>query len=117
MSDQFDRILDKLSELQIQYGKIEVRTEMMQNDLERIKEEDARQNELLAEHIAGVKTQAARLDVEIDRRDQEAQEFARRLKEVEFFPTFVKMSWLIIKWLGVPAGAIVALIKLFHIWN
>jgi len=120
LDDKYEKILE---------GIIEVKTHQtsMREDIEQIKQQDIEQNKLLAEHIAGVKIQASRLDNEIHVREQSTEdqsskikehyeEIDSRLKDVEFFPNFMKSAWKITKWAGVVAGSSVAISKLFGLW-
>ena len=134
MTDQFDKLFDKMSELAVQCGKIETRVEFIQAEVINIKEEDVIQNKLLAEHIAGVKTQAARLDNEIAHRSlllkthedhsqarfqqvsDRLDDVSQRLETAEFFPKYMKSTWIILKWLGITATGIVTVAKFLGLW-
>lgn len=115
MADRFQRILDKIAEMHVD-------VEIIKKDISYIKEEDAKQNDLLAEHIQGVKTNKARLDLEIENRRQQHKEtlfklerLEQRLKDAEFFPKFMINLRKSIIWIAVPAGSILAILKYFNV--
>ncbi len=73
--EEFERLYSMVSSTSERTVKMETLLEVqatqikeIKDDIEIIKEEDNQQNVLLAEHIAGVKTQAKRLDNEIEAR-------------------------------------------------
>lgn len=124
---EYERILDKITDISIQIGKIETKIESIYDDVEAIKIEDSKQNQLLAEHIAGVKTNTARLNEEIEIRkslvsqlklenDSKHSNFENRIKDVEFITNFAKASYKIIKWGGAISASLAAITKLFGLW-
>jgi predicted nucleic acid-binding Zn-ribbon protein len=126
MSD-YSRILDKITDISIQIGKLETRIDSISDDLEQIKIEDSKQNQLLAEHIAGVKTNTARLNEEIEMRkflveqlkkdnDGKHDKLEHKIKDIEFFTTFIKSSYQVIKWGGAISASIAAITKVIGLW-
>lgn len=126
MSD-YSRILDKITDISIQIGKLETRIDSISDDLEQIKIEDSKQNQLLAEHIAGVKTNTARLNEEIEMRkflveqlkkdnDDKHDKLEHKIKDIEFFTTFIKSSYQVIKWGGAISASIAAITKVIGLW-
>ncbi len=81
--DMLFKIFEKVSEVSEKVGKVETRCENMEADIRTIKEEDGKQNELIAEHISGVKTNTARLELEIQNREDQNIEIEKRLDVVE----------------------------------
>lgn len=113
--DNLLKILDKLSEISERTARIEIKQEYMQSDIEKIKSEDAHQNKLLAEHIAGTETNRQRLDVEI--RAREAVErvqktLSDRIEKLEEAPKFFGTLKKYAKWVAVVAGGVLAVLKL-----
>ncbi|MCG3175360.1 MAG: hypothetical protein MOGMAGMI_00289 [Candidatus Omnitrophica bacterium] len=126
MSSDIKDIYSKLTSISISCAKIETQVEGLQRDVEDIKNEDSKQNQLLAEHILGVKTNMARLNEEIETRrllihqlelenNKKHLDLEQRLKEVEFLPNFIKSTFTIIKWSGASAAAIFAIWKLIDL--
>lgn len=115
--DQFLLILEKLSDISERTARMEVNQSNMKDDLEEVKRQDVHQNRLLAEHIAGVETQALRLDNEIQiRKDlkEEQDNLKSRvaaLEEPSKFLYNLKKYTLYIAALG---GGILAIMKWFH---
>jgi len=108
-------------------ARLEGRLESVQEDIAAIKLEDTKQNQLLAEHIAGVKSNIERIDIErearkeaLDRHEANSAERMRqleeRLKEVELVPNIVKSTAKVVKPLGIIAGALAAITKFFDLW-
>lgn len=87
---------------------MEVEQRNMKEDLEEVKRQDVEQNKLLAEHIAGVETQAKRLDNEIKIRE----ELQSRVASLEEAPKFRATLKQYLIGAGAIAGAIVGIIKL-----
>lgn len=115
-SDNYLKILEKISEIQSGVTRVETKVENLEDDVKDIKVEDARQNDLLAEHIAGVQTNRERLELEIKMRNEILQrhemasqerftELDKRLKVVEFLPNLLKGLKKLMLWLGAVAGA------------
>ena len=133
--ENFLKILEKLTEVQVEVGSVKAEVSHMKEDIHDIKEEDKKQNALLAEHIKGVQTNSQRLEVEIEaRKDQHQQTIAlieshkqdndeefkkvkeetladinKRLDEVEFLPKLASMLRKAVLWIGAPAGALYAI--------
>jgi uncharacterized protein YlxW (UPF0749 family) len=122
-NDEYIKIVESLGDIKASIVKVETQVQGIEEDIKGIKIEDAEQNRLLAEHIAGVQTNQARLDLEIKTRDKLIQqhenkfqerhkELETRLEVVEFLPKTLKGMGKIIMWLGGIAGATVAIAKL-----
>lgn len=91
--DKFMILLDKVQEISERTARMEVQQQHMEYDLNFIKEEDRKQNELLAEHIQGTVTNRARLDLEIENRkflQSKVDEAEERIERLEAFPKFLK---------------------------
>jgi peptidoglycan hydrolase CwlO-like protein len=97
----------------------------MESDIESIKVQDTRQNELLDKHILGVQTNTQRLELEIkQRKDLEMnlrmkqKEASNRIAELEAFPKFkeqlLKYTKSAALWLSAVGGAILLLDKFFN---
>lgn len=113
-------ILEKLSEVSERTIRMEVEQQNMKEDLEQVKLQDVRQNELLAEHIAGVQTAQARLDNEIAARKliQEEQSLLKsRVAKLEEDPKFRATLKQHIITIGAVAGAVTMLIKALKMLN
>ena len=103
-------------------ARLEAGQESMKSDIQSIKDEDMKQNQLLAEHIAGVQTNRASLVLERQMR-QEAlvhheeqsqkryEDLEGRLKIVEFLPNVLTGLWKIVKWVGMFAAVAVSIAK------
>lgn len=122
-NDNYLKILEKMAEMQSTVVRVETKVSGLEDDVREIKIEDQRQNQLLAEHIAGVQTNRERLELEIAQREQMLKqheensqhrfiEIDDRLKEVEFVPNLMKGGFKVLKWLGAAAAASVAIAKL-----
>jgi len=121
------QIFEKISELKSSNARIETELLGVKEDIKEIKQEDERQNKLLAEHIAGVRTNRERLELEIRNREddlkrheqasQERQVFLeQRLKVVEFLPNFLKSSSKILLWAGSIAGSLYGIARFFDLF-
>jgi hypothetical protein len=77
--DKLFVILEKLSGIGERTARMEAQNDHMRKDLETIKIEDGRQNQLLAEHIQGTVTNTERLNLEITAR----QELEKRVVKIE----------------------------------
>jgi hypothetical protein len=113
-------ILEKLSEVSERTIRMEVEQTNMKEDLEQVKLQDVRQNQLLAEHIAGVQTAQARLDNEISARKliQEEQTLLKsRVAALEEDPKFRATLKQHIITIGAVSAAVVALIKALKMLN
>jgi predicted nuclease with TOPRIM domain len=97
-------------------ARLEANQEAMKEDIDLIKKEDAEQNKLLAEHIAGVKSAHKRIDQEKESWDKMFEQVSTRLEVVEFVPKTLNGMWTIIKWLGVLSGSLAAITKLLNMW-
>ena len=106
---RYQKLLEELAEIKATTASIE-------RDIFSIKAEDAVQNQLLAEHILGVKIQQQRLDLEISTRTELLKEVYLRLQMVEFVPKLVQALWKMIQWTGIMAASVVAITKLLNLW-
>lgn len=129
-SDNYFKILEKLTEMNGNIGELKSSVKTVKEDIIEIKKEDKEQNRLLAEHIQGVKTQAARLDVEIDARKEQHEQtllliesnkksnseslaaMSDKLDEATFLPKLGIMIRKSIIWVGAPASALYGIGKL-----
>lgn len=107
LDDKMLILLEKISEVSERTARIEERQTIMQQDVNSIKLEDAEQNRLLAEHIAGVRTNQARLDVEIENRRQLESRVDKLEEPSKFLITLKKYAIYIV----VVGGALAAIIK------
>ncbi len=118
---EYNKLSDKLTEIQTSIIRLEIKMEGVESDIKEIKVEDAQQNQLLAEHIAGVKTAQARLSVEIENREaqnsllnKKQEETDLRLQQLEFLPNFFASFKKILLWIAAFVGAVLTIGKLFH---
>lgn len=115
--DKFLLILEKLSDISERTARIEVEQKNMKDDLEEVKRQDSIQNQLLAEHIRGVDTQALRLDNEIEARklmDEKVSLLRNRVNKLEEPSKFLEIAKKYILYVAAVGGAIAALVKLFR---
>lgn len=110
--DKFLTILEKTTEISERLARIEVKTEVMSKDLEVIKIEDSRQNNLLDIHIQGTRANTARLNLEIDAR----KNLEVRINKLERFPNFMKSVSSVIMYLGGLIGIIYETGRIFKKW-
>lgn len=110
-------LLDKISEISERTARMEVTQDHMKQDLDRmkddievIKKEDAVQNQLLAEHIAGTVANTNRLELEIKAR----QDLEARISKLEETPKFLSFTKKIAQYVAIIVGAAIAIKKLFH---
>lgn len=123
--DNYFKILDKISEIASSTTRLEAEMQAVKEDVSEIKREDARQNELLAQHIAGVQTNRERLELEIKNREsllakheeasqQRYEVIDKRLSDVEFFPKLITGIRKAVIWLGGFAAAAYAISRFFQ---
>jgi len=117
----FAQLLERLLEIRVELNKNSLLIEKVQTDVDIIKEEDKKQNQLLAEHIQGVHTNSERLTNEIKYRALEfktLQETINALQErverAEFVPDLFSRLKKAILWITpVLAGVLV----LYNFWD
>lgn len=114
--DQFRMILEKMTEIGERTARIETRVESVERAVEYIKEEDAVQNNLLAEHIAGVRTNRKRLELEKQERLQSFEQLGRRVDSLEAVPKFLTSLKKVMLYLAAIAGSILTITKLMELW-
>jgi hypothetical protein len=110
--DKFLNILEKLSEIGERTARMEVTTQVISRDLEVIKAEDRKQNDLLDTHIQGTVANTQRLNLEIKAR----QEFESRLKKVEKIPQFMASFYKIVVYIGAIIGVIYEVGRILKRW-
>lgn len=118
MSDkkELTMILDKISEVSERTARMEVQQQNMKEDIEGIKEQDKVQNQLLAEHIAGVQTAHERLNNEIQIRksiEEQQKNLKSRVETLEEGPKFLKTLKTIVLYIAAVGGAVLAILKWF----
>ena len=116
IDDKFLKILDKISEVNERTIRLETKVETIEKDIDHIKVEDARQNELLDEHIQGVKTNTGRLELEKAARLEEQLLLKSRVDELEEIPKFLKSFKKVMMYLAAIAGAGLTLTKFLELW-
>ena len=116
IDDKFIMILDKVNEINERTVRLEQRTQSIEKDVEFIKQEDAEQNRLLAEHIAGVKTNQQRLELEREERMTQSANFEARLSGLETIPKFMNTLKKVLLYLAAIAGAVLTITKFLHMW-
>lgn len=127
MQQELVEILKGITRLEANQESMKEEVSTMRQDIESIKKEDAEQNRLLAEHIAGVKSAHKRIDIEQEIREKIFKEHEEksqnrykgldsRLSSMEIFPNFVKSLGKISKWVTIVAGAAITITKLFGMW-
>lgn len=121
--DKYSRIIEGLAELK---GT----TTSIKDDIIDIKQDVRKNTKDLEEHIAGVKTNTARLELEIETRnklleqhevksEERYKEIDQRLQIVEFLPNLAKGTWKVLKWAGIAAASSTAIWKagqFFGLW-
>lgn len=110
--EKFLTILEKISEIGERTARMEVTTINMGRDLEVIKIEDRKQNELLDKHIQGTVANTERLNLEIKARE----EFDSRLKKVEKIPQFMNSLNKVVLYAGALVGLIYEAGRIFKKW-
>jgi len=114
-------LLNKLMEMSASINTVQNDLGHIKEDIAEIKVEDAKQNGLLAEHIQGVKTNAARLCLEVEVREKQGVELKTNLmtldKRVSSIETFPNALRLVVKSI-IAAGSIAAAIwAIDRIWD
>lgn len=112
--DNFLLLLEKMTEVSERTARIETKMEVMEKDIEFIKDEDRKQNDLLDQHIAGVKTNTSRLEEEKLARQSAEKLIENRLNSLEESPKFWKSLAKRITGAGAVAGAIYGIMKLLE---
>lgn len=115
IDDKFLILIDKISEISERTVRMETNQDNMKEDLEEVKRQDVKQNELLAEHIKGVQTAQARLDNEIQARklmEEQQLLIKNRVELLEAGPKFRATLKQYVIGGGAIAAAIVAIFKL-----
>lgn len=129
-SDNYLKILEKISEVREGVSVLENEVKHIKDDMSdtkrelfAIQQQDLKQNQLLAEHIQGVQTAQARLNLEIETRKQERELIEKqiadlddRLKKAEFLPRLADQVRTAIIWIGGIATAVVAIAKLLKLF-
>jgi hypothetical protein len=111
-SDKFLLLLDKIQEIGERTVRMEVEQRLMKEDLEEVKVQDKIQNELLADHIAGVKTAQARLDVEVEHR----KDLTNRVEALEVPRKFIKNIYHLLMYAGAVVGIVYEAGRILHKW-
>lgn len=115
--NKFMLILEKLSDIGERTARMETEQKNMKEDLEEVKRQDTVQNQLLAEHIQGVQTQALRLDNEIQSRKLMEQNYAdlqSRVNKLEEPNKFLATGKKYLLWIAAVGGAVMAILKWFQ---
>lgn len=118
-------ILAKLSDISERTARIEEKCQRMETDIDHIREQDIRQNELLDKHILGVQTNTQRLELEIKYRKEQDIQHSKdidaakdRLDALETAPKFRKQLVTYIKqgvlYISAIGGALLMLDKFFN---
>ena len=114
--DKLLLILDKISESNERQARIETKMEGLKEEIEEIKVQDEKQNQLLAEHIAGTVANTERLNLEIKNR----QDLESRVERLEKPGKFAKAIHGAIMWFGAPVGVIIGIVyeagRILHKW-
>jgi predicted nuclease with TOPRIM domain len=122
-SDNYVKILEKLSEVREDTGILKNETQHLKADICEVKkevagirEQDTHQNRLLDEHIQGVMSTNKRLDLEIQTRTEEKslrdlqiKEIDSRLKRAEEIPDAIHGMKKFLQWFSVVITGLVAL--------
>lgn len=114
--DKFLMILDKVNEVNERTIRMEEKVIGIEKDVDMIKEEDAEQNRLIAEHIAGVKTNTQRLELEKETRIQKQAALKERIDSLEEIPKFFNSLKKVLLYLAAIAGAVLTITKFLHFW-
>lgn len=121
--DKYIILLDKMSEVAIQTGVIIQRCDSIERELTQIHEEDRRTNQLMDEHILGVKTNAERLNVEkelrqdaIKKLEDEKDSLDLRLEQLEKYPQFIKSLKTVAIYVTAIGGAVIMVTKFLGMW-
>lgn len=115
IDDKFLILIDKISEISERTVRMETNQDNMKEDLEEVKRQDVKQNELLAEHIKGVQTAQARLDNEIQARKLMEEQQTLLKSRVDLLEAGPKFRATLKQYLiggGAIATAVVAIFKL-----
>lgn len=109
--EKISQLFEKIVEIGERATRIETKLETIERDVSDIKKEDAEQNILLAEHIAGVNTNRERLNLEKQERERTLAEHAKRIETLESLPKFLTFFKKILLYLAAIAGAVMTLAK------
>lgn len=107
-------ILEKLSEVATNQGRLEGKFEALSSDVRAIEEQDKEQNRLLAEHIEGVRTNKERLEEEKAARRASEKIMNQRLSALEIDPQFWKTLKNKLLTAAAIAGGLLTILKLFN---
>jgi len=114
--DDFQKlVVTKITEISERCARIETTLDHVKEDVDYIKLEDAEQNRLLDEHIAGVNTQKQRLEVEIKNRldlEKSLTKVDTRVKKLEFLPTVIRGLGKLVIALSAVLGLTISILKL-----
>jgi len=117
MEDQkYAALMNKLIEVSERTVRIETKQESVDRRLSEIEKEDARQNDLLAEHIAGTVENRKQIQNEKERREALAsahEKLKGRVERLETTPKVKKFLADRIMWIALVAGGIAAVLLLF----
>lgn len=107
------KIYDKIVEVSERLAKIEAIQDSVNSRLEKIETQDQVQNNLLADHIKGVRLTNVRLDEEKKLRELAEKELDLRVKTLETVPNFFKTLKLIVLYIAPVGAGIIAIVKWF----
>ncbi len=121
--DKYIAILEKISEVSVQTGRIDQRCDFIEKELTQIHTEDQRTNKLLEEHMLNTKTNTDRLSLEIetrkeqsDKAEREKESMDKRLESLEKYPQFFKSVKTIALFVSAIGGAIIIVSKAMGLW-
>lgn len=121
--DKYLNILDKISEISVQNGRIDQRCTSIEKELSQIHLEDQRTNQLLEEHILNTKTNTERLSVEREMRNSQVKQIRvvsskldSRLEDLEKYPQFFKSLKTIAKYVTAIGTAAIVVTKILGFW-
>lgn len=112
VEDKFLILLDKVSEISERTARIEVQLDAVKTDVNFIKIEDKKQNELLDTHIQGTVTNTNRLNLEIEARHL----LETRMTRLEKIPNFMKSVYSILMYVGAIVGIIYETGRILKKW-
>jgi hypothetical protein len=110
--DKLFIILDKLSNISERTARMEAHNDQMRKDIQFIKEEDSRQNQLLDKHIAGTVANTERLNLEIAAR----KDLEKRVVKVEKIPSFMGSLYKVMTYVALPIGIIYEAGRIMRFW-
>lgn len=113
MQNEIIQILSKITEISERTARTEEKIDSLAEKVGKLEEQDEIQNELIAEHIRGVKNNSERLNLEKLINDEYRKESENRISKLESTPKLFLNLKNTLLYLAAVSGAITTIWNLF----